>query len=200
MKSKLLANYKNLAYNVCKKLSICPPYSNIIRDYRINIDDLSQVAFIGALKYINNYDKTKSKLITYLYICMESEAKKYLNKQIKKKRQKDKDTISISSIVEPEKGTILSDIIKDNRQLQKINNINFKIDLDKILSDVVKIVFKKHYKRNKEIFKSLVLYDYKMKDIKEKYNLSVYSINKIKQLIVAELKKNKEFINLIYEN
>jgi len=134
----LFENYSSLVHSISQKYC----YNN-----KNNIDEVTQEGFVGLIKAINKFDNNKgTKFITYAYICISNEIRKYLK-------------------VENRQPKTLNDIMLDSLFASPQSEINEKEEYSLTEEENNIVQLKKSNFNNKEICKALSI---SQNDIKKK--------------------------------
>ena len=83
-------------------------------------EDYIDICYIGYTKAVNNYDKSKASLRSYIYKCVENEILHELSKEKAQKRQREELSFDFAY---DEIGHDLNDIIPSNENI--ISNVSF---------------------------------------------------------------------------
>ena len=142
-------------------------------------DEYIDICWIGYTKAINNFDKAKGTLRTYIYKCVENELLMELRKESRKKRQREEFSIDVENYSEviPDEVDIETDTIK------KETNEQLYVAISK-LSDAEQMI----------INNSFNLGDNKItqQELAEQLNITQSQVSTIKDKALKKLKEIME--------
>ena len=173
-KDQLFFKYKNIVYFILKKY-------NLLK-YQ---DELFDLGYIGLLKGIEKYDAKKNiSMSTCIYRYIQAEIFSYLIKTL----PKDYMTISLDSL---DLDTNYEEVFESKY------NVEEEFKFNHIVQSIKECLqYDMNYKQHREIIIDLFFSNKKMlvKDIAKKYNVSVKTIENVKDKFRKKLKERLKFI------
>ena len=174
---------------VCK---IAHRYRN--NPYKIELEDLQQVGYIGLIKGLKSFREDKGNtLTTHLFNSVEWEIRRELSHYKRLKRKINNDIASLDILVGEEKETTLAELIEDpyanveNEVSEKLIMDRYVYEIKKTLQDPIDIKFAL----------LLLIDDVSIFDISNMLNIDIEEARKRRKSIKEKLARNM-FIRLRY--
>lgn len=174
---------------VCK---VAYRYKN--NPYKIELEDLQQVGYIGLIKGLKNFEEDKGNTLkTHLFNYIDWTIKRELSHYKRLKRKINNDIASLDIFVGEEKDATLADLIEDPYTNIE-DEVSEKIIMDRYVYEIKKTL---HDPLDVKLALLLLIDDMSIFDISNMLSIDIEEANKRRKSIKDKLRRNM-FIRLRY--